>query len=152
MLIPVLLLLPGIFPVAIVIMVGRIIVIVMPGIMMMMVVAMVILLVSMATIVVPPISFMIVTGGVSRPVIPGPLLMVWRSSPLSFVIGMAITMLVAHPIIRHRPHTVIGTITARVDIRQWSEFSKPLHTVVWPLPSTAPLYWSSKISGRVGGM
>ena len=151
-LIPVLLLLPGILPVAIVIMVRRIIVIVMPGIMMMTVVAMVILLVSMVTIVVTPVSFMIVTGGVSRPVIPGPLFMVWRSSPLSLVIRMAVTMIVARPIVRHRPDTVIGTITARVDVRQWSEFSKPLHTLVWPLSSTAPLYWSFKDSGRVEGM
>ena len=147
------LLLPGVLPVAIVIMVRRITVIVMPGIMMMMtVVAMVILLVSMATIVVTPVSFMIVTGGVSRPVIPGPLFMVWRSSPLSLVIGMAVTMIVARPIVRHRPHTVIGTITARVDVRQWSEFSKPLRTLVWPQSSTAPLYWSFKNSGRVEGM
>ena len=150
-LIPVMFLLPGVLPVAIVIVVGRIIVVVVPTIMVMMV-ATVILMVSMVTIIVTPVSLRIVTGGVSRTAVPGPLLVVGWPAPLPLVVGVPVTVIWAGHIVQCRSHIVMGSIPARVEVRQWSGFSETLHTLVCPLPCIAHLCWSSKISGRVGGL
>ena len=118
---------------------------------MMMMVATVILWVSMATIVVTPVSLMIVMRRVSRPVVPGPLLIVWWSAPLSLVVRVPVTLIMANCIILYGSQVAIGSITARAQLRRWSQSSETLYTLVLPLPCIAPLCWSSKASGRVEG-